>query len=294
MKAHLLAMVAFLLSLGAGKFVVSRLVVAVKPDSVAESTPVAAPAHRRPTQPAGSPAPAIGASPVVLEHIAWERKMWTLEPGEFPEVFKFEVATVKTSERLFRLMAIWQERDLDGFIAWAGTQPDSMMLPLAGHAIGMSHSLLTAATRKDPEFAWKLAAQTSANSHSADSNRGIMIGLLFRQDPAAARSFVRKHRDEIEAFGQGNIGWFGLDPQKALPVAMELAPGAVRSSIVAELARYYGERADAVSGAREWFQSLPHEHQKEVSKLADGESFYQISETHRKRLKEVWAAPSDE
>ncbi len=294
MKDRLLAVVVFLLSLGAGKFLVSCFFWEENPVSVAAFPPVTAPELHRPTQSAGSPVPAVGNSPVVSEHIAWERKIWLLEPVRFPEAFKSEVASAKSSERLFRLMAIWQERDLDGFIAWARTQPDSMMLPLAGHQIGMSHSLLTAATRKDPEFAWQLAAETSANSHSADGSRGNVIGLLIRQDPSAARIFVRKHRDEIEAFGQGNIGWFGLDPQKALPVAMELAPGAVRSSIVAELARYYANRADAVSVAREWFQSLPHEHQKEVSKLAEGKSFYyRISETHRQRLREVWPAPRD-
>ena len=220
--------------------------------------------------------------------------MWLLKPDNFPEAFQLEVATAKSSERLFRLMAIWQERDLDGFIAWARTQPVTINLTLAGHQIEISHSLLTAATLKDPEFAWQLAAGTSANSHFADTNRGTVIGLLFQQDPAAARIFVHKHRDEIEAFGQGNIGWYGLEPQKALPVAMELTSGSVRSSIVAELARYFGERADSVSEAGEWFQALPLEHQKEVSKLADGESFHQISETHRQRLKEVWPAPGEE
>lgn len=294
MKARLLVVLAFLLSLGAGKFLVSRLGVAENPESVAVSTPVTVTELNRPTHPAKSPTRASVPSPVVSEHIAWERKMWLLESDDFPEAFQSEVASAKSSERLFRLMTIWQERDLDGFIAWARKQPDSMMLPLAGHAIGISHSLLTAATLKDPEFAWQLAAGTSANSHFADTSRGNVIGLLFRQDPAAARIFVRKHRDEIEAFRQGNIGWFGLDPQKALSVAMELAPGAVRSSIVAELARYYGERADSVSAAREWFQALPREHQKEVSKLAEGKSFYRISEIHRQRLKEVWPAPREE
>lgn len=294
MKGRLLPIVAFLLSVGAGKFLVSRVRIADNQPTITASTPVIVTALHTPTQTAKSPTPAPGTSPVVSEHLAWERKMWLLELDDFAEAFTSEVAIAKNSERLFRLMTIWQERDLDGFIAWARTQPDSTMLPLAGHQIGMSHSLLNAAARKDPEFAWRLAAETSANSHSADINRGTVIGLLFRQDPAAARSFVRRHRDEIEAFEQGNIGWYGPDPQKALPVAMELAPGAVRSSIVAELARYYAERADAVSGAKEWFQSLPLEHQKEVSKIADGESFYRISETHRQKLKEVWTAPSDE
>ena len=294
MKAHLISVTAFLLSMAVGKILLSRLGVVDNPESVAAFPPSMAPELHSPNQPAGSPAPAPGFPSVVSEHIAWERKMWLLEPGHFPETFKSEVATVKRSERLFRLMEIWQERDLDGFIAWARTQPATINLTLAGHQIGISHSLLTAATRKDPEFAWQLAAETSAISHFADTNRGTVIGLLFRQDPAAARSFVRKHRDEIAAFGQGNIGWYGLDPQKALPVAMELAPGAVRSSIVAELARHFGSRADSVSGAREWFQALPLEHQKEVSKLADGNSFYRISETHRQRLKEVWPAPSEE
>ncbi len=294
MKGRLLAVVVFLLCLGAGKFLVSRLRVAENPESVAAFPPSMAPELHRPTQSAGSPDPAAVTSPVVSDHVAWERKMWLLELVRFPEAFQSEVATAKSSERLFRLMAIWQERDLDGFIAWARTQPDTQNLTVAGHPIGISHSLLTAATLQDPEFAWQLAAGMSANSHFADTNRGTVIGLLFRQDPAAARNFVRKHRDEIEAFGQGNIGWYGLDPQKALPVAMELAPGAVRSSIVAELARYFGERADSVSGARVWFQALPLEHQKEVSKLADGESFFQISETHRQSLKEVWPAPLDE
>ena len=293
MKDRLLAVVVFLLSLGAGKFLVSRLGVAENPESVAAFPPVMAPELHRPIQSAGSPVPAAGNSPV-SEHIAWERNMWMLELVRFPEAFKSEVATARSSERLFRLMAIWQVRDLDGFIVWARTQPVTINLSLAGHAIGISHSLLTAATLKDPEFAWQLAAGTSANPHFADTNRGTVIGLLFRQDPAAARSFVRDHRDEIEAFGQGNIGWYGLDPQKALPVAMELAPGAVRSSIVGELARHFGERTDSVSGGGAWFQALPLEHQKEVSKLADGESFYQISETHRQRLKEAWPAPREE
>ena len=294
MKDRLLAVVVFLLSLGAGKFLVSRLGVAENPESVAAFTPVTAPELHRPTQSACSPVPAAGAFPVVSDHIAWERKMWLLELVRFPEAFKSEVTTAKSSERLFRLMAIWQERDLDGFIAWARTQPDTQNLTVAGHPIGISHSLLTAATLQDPEFAWQLAAGMSAHSQFADTNRGTVIGLLFRQDPAAARNFVRKHRDEIEAFGQGNIGWYGLDPQKALPVAMELAPGAVRSSIVAELARYFGERADSVSGARVWFQALPREHQKEVGKHVWSDAFDLISESHWQRLKEVWPAPLDE
>ena len=215
--------------------------------------------------------------------------MWQLDVADFPAVFEEECRTAVESERVFRLMQIWQERDLESFLAWGRNQPDSRMLPRAGFGIGILYWVISAACSKSPEFAWKLAKDIAPNSLRADINRGYVIGFLLGSDQKAAQDFVRQHRDEIQGFEQSNMGWYGVDPQKALSVAMEIPPGAVRSSILKELARYYGEKADKIGEAKTWFQSLPTENQEEMRKMVNEETpFYGISETHKIQLREAW------
>lgn len=296
MKSRFVSAAAFLLSLAAGKFLVTWSLKANIP-SPASSASVA-PAENpqklkdRSTVPGSARMPS-GAS-ALRSYIAWERKMWQMEPGRLADEFAAEVPTAVNVERLARMLAIWQERDPDGFIHWAEKQPDVVFLPSAGFYFGMSDVLMAAATRKDPEFAWSLAARTSVNPIFADTHRGSVIGSLLRQDPGAARAFIKKHQNEIAAFGSGSTGWYGLDPQKVTPAAMELPAGPVRTSIIRELARYYGSRADTVAAAGEWFRSLPAEHRREVSKLPAGGSFYRISSTHQQKLTEVWTVSEDQ
>lgn len=289
MKARLLPGAAFILSLAAGKLLMSS--VAVPERGSAQSLPVVLSAGKR-DQASGtaSVAEAKPAAPSILsESVGWERKMWQMNLADFPETFEEECRTAVESERVFRLMQIWQERDLDNFLAWGRNQPDSRALPRASFGIGILYGVISAACLKSPEFAWKLAKDIAPNSFRADSNRGYVIGFLLGSDQKAAQDFVRQHVDEIQAFNQSNLGWYGVDPQKALPVAMEIPPGAVRSSILKELARYYGEKADKIVEAKSWFHSLPTENQEEMRKMVNEENpFYGISETHKKQLQEAW------
>jgi hypothetical protein len=290
MKTSFLSLTAFLLFLIAGRLLVSGFVDGTNSNSANKPIAPRGADSRR----SGVQACVAAVSPRLSDQIKWERQMWLLEPERFAKAFETECGTALDSDRPFRLLAIWAQRDPDGLIAWGRVQPDSMFMPLAGHSIGIGHALVSAATRQDPEEAWRLAAAISANNHSVDTNRGFIIGILFGIDPAAARDFVRKHRDEIAAFGQGNIGWHGLEPQEALPVAMELPAGLVRTSIVAEMARFYLERSDASAAARQWFESLPPEHQNEVSKLPGGKLFTPVPEAHLQKLNDAWPAPASE
>jgi len=289
MKSRLLQGAAFILSLAAGKLLMSS--VAVPERDSAQNHPVVLSAGKL-DQASGTASAAVEktAAPSFLsESIAWERKMWQMDIADFPAAFEEECRTAVESGQAFRLMQIWQERDLDSFLAWGRNQPDSRMLPRAGYGIGILYGVISAACLKSPGFAWKLAEDVAPNSSRADINRGYVIGFLLRSDQNIARDFVRQHQDEIQAFHQSNLGWYGVDPQKALPVAMEIPPGAVRSSILKELARYYGEKADKIGEAKTWFQSLPTENQEEMRKMVNEETlFYGISETHKIRLREVW------
>ena len=290
MKILLLSTGGFLLSLAVGKFAVQHFPAQKAASPGAIAAPPAILKLKRPAQTSPLAFRAPAEATTMLDHIAWEKTVWEMDSGDLARRFEEEARTASSGERMLRFLSIWQERDPDGLIAWARTKPDEVLVGKTGQQIGLSHTILKAATRKNPEYAWKLAAETAGNSHFLDTHRGLVIGLLLEQDPQAALAFVKKHRTEIAAFSQGNIGWYNHDPQLALPVAMELPPGAVRTSIVAELARYYGERPDAIAAAQEWFQSLPQEHQKEVSKLPYGQALHRLSETHRQQLKEVWPA----
>ena len=290
MKVLLLSTGGFLLSLAVGKFAVRHFTAEQAASSDAIAAPPAILKLKRPAQTSPLAVRAPAGAATVSDHIPWEKTVWEMDSRGLARRFEEEARTASSSERMFRFLSIWQERDPDGLIAWARTQPVQMMIGNTGEHIDLWHTMLKAASRESPEYAWQLAAETAGNPHFLDVNRGTVIGLLLEQDPQAALAFVKKHREEIAAFSQGNIGWYNHDPQTALPVAMELPPGAVRTSIVKELARYYAERLDAIPAAQEWFRSLPQEHQKEVSQLPYGQAFYRISETHRQQLKEVWPA----
>lgn len=298
MKSRLISAAAFLLSLAAGKCLVSWSMAAKNPPP-APHAPVTAAGiaqrlHDRSAAPGSAGTPADTST--LRGYIAWERKMWNLEPDRLGDEFAAEVPNAVSGERLHRLLAIWEERDFDGFVKWARKQRDTVFLPSAGFYFGISDALIAAATRKDPEFAWKLASGAAVNPAFTNQHRGGVIGTLLREDPEAARAFIRRHRDEIAASEQGNMGWHwhGLNPQKVTSVAMELPSASLRNAAFREMARYYGERAGSTAAAGEWFRSLPVEHQREVSKLPAGGSLYRISKTHQRRLMEVWAVSDDE
>jgi hypothetical protein len=289
MKSRLLPGAAFILSLAAGKLLMSS--VAVPERDSAQTQPVALSAGKR-DQASGSASAAVerpAAPSILAESLGWERKMWQMDIADFPAAFEEECRTAVEDEQVYRLMQIWQERDLESFLVWGRNQPDIKALPGTGFNIEVRSEVISAACLKSPGFAWKLAKDLTSNIMQADRNRGAVIGFLLRSDPNTARDFVRQHVDEIQAFNQSNLGWYGVDPQKALPVAMEIPPGAVRSSILKELARYYGEKADKIGEAKTWFQSLPTENQEKMRKMVNEENpFYGISETHKIRLREAW------
>ena len=290
MKVLLLSTCGFLLSLAVGKFAVQHFPVPQAASPGAIAAPSANLKLKRPAQTSPLGVRALAGAATVSDHIAWEKTVWEMDSRGLARRFQDEARTASSSDRMFRFLSIWQERDPDSLIAWARKQPDQMMIGNTGGQIDLSETILKAASRRNPEHAWKLAREIAGNSHFVDTDRGTIIRLLLEQDPQAALAFVKKHREEIATLSKGNIGWHNQDPQIALPIAMELPPGPARTSIVAELARYYGGRPDAIDAAQEWFYSLPLEHQKEVSQLPFGQAFYRISETHRQRLKEVWPA----
>jgi len=287
MKSRFLPGAAFILSLAAGKLLISS--VAVPERDTAQNHPVVLRAGKL-DQASGRDSALLekpAAPSFILESIAWERKMRQLDIADFPATFEEEIRTTVESGRVFRLMQIWQERDLQNFSAWCRNQPDSRALPRAGEYIEIFSGVISAACAKSPEFAWKLAKDIAPNSVWADRYRGAVIGFLLGSDQEAARDFVRQHRDEIQAF-RGNVGWDGVEPQKALPVALEIPSGPVRNSIIRELARYYGENADKIGEAKSWFQSLPTENQEDLRRMINVEKLFDTLFGGSPHLKEAW------
>ncbi len=287
MKSRLLPGAAFILSFAAGKLLMTS--VAVPERDSAQTQPVVLSAGKLDNAsvraPAGVEKPA--APSILSESIAWEREMWQLDVADFPAAFEEECRTAVESERVFRLMQIWQERDLESFLAWGRNQSDTKMLTIEGYFLLIPYKIISAACLKSPEFAWNLAKDIAPNSFRADSNRGAVISFLLSSDQKTARDFVRQHQDEIQGFHESAQGWYGVDPQKALPVALEIPPGPVRNSIIRGLARYYGENADKIGEAKTWFQSLPAENQEDLRKMVNAENS-DYTETDKIRLREAW------
>ena len=230
------------------------------------------------------------ASSSISDSITWERKMWQMDMADFPASFEEECRTAVDSGRAERLMQIWQERDLERFLAWGRTQPAGKMLPRPGGYILIHYRLISAAASKSPEFAWKLAKDLTPKGLPTEEKQWVVVGSLLQSDLEAARVFLRQHRDEIQTFGAGELRLSGVDPQKALPVVLEIPPGSGRKTLIAEMARDYGEKTDKIGEAKSWFQSLPAENREDLRKLVNAGGFFDssISQTHIMHLREAW------
>jgi hypothetical protein len=198
----------------------------------------------------------------LAEKLGWEQKLTRVSVGDFPSMFESELVNGGGGERIFRLLQVWSERDLNGLVAWARNQPESRKLGAAGHHIGINSTVIDALTKRNPEEAWRVAGQLAG---SKDSNRWGVVGSLLGNDPDKAAEFVRKHRDVLAASNQLSA-FYGQDPVKCMPACMELP---VCGNIVWALARYYTERPEEKTGAQTWFAALPPEYQQLMANLAE-------------------------
>lgn len=193
----------------------------------------------------------------LAEEIQWRERLEKLPLSQFPKLFEEELEQVGETSRIHQLLEVWRERDLEDYIVWMKTQPDSRTLGQANFGIGGIHeSALNTIAVTDPERAWKLANQVLS---PANGERWSVLRALIFQDGATALAFFKKHRDVFLNTSNAHSGFYGFDPMKAVLILREFPVGPEKAQIVGTMSRYYEDFSKDPSQAERWFDAISTE-----------------------------------
>jgi hypothetical protein len=198
------------------------------------------------------------ASAVIAKRIAWERRLLKTPVEEYPALLEKAIRGDRCDASIHRLLYIWVERDMEGYIKYLGNRGTSVRRSRNYH-ISLESPLTLQLAGRDPEKAWDMAERLPG---SAAMRQWGIVSILAAKDAISAAAFVRSHSDELSSAQQA-YGWFQLDPLEMLPIVDALKDGSAKSSLVYELSRYYidAENLDAAAAGK-WFASLGEDLQK--------------------------------
>ena len=176
-----------------------------------------------------------------------------LRDGEFPgAIAAARESSVGDGIGIARMISsYWAERDLPSAVAWLKSLPLAQQAEFAGH-IGGTWGRMDA----DGLLGWLESLPEEARRRVAAPNVSSFVASAGAQQPERVARLLAHFPPSRagDEFAQLFASWASLAPVTAAQRALELPPGAARSSAVESVAREWARRDPAA--ARAWLDAL--------------------------------------
>ena len=235
----------------------------------------------------GKPAPKQS---ILSETLAFERYLARCNLARFPEMLADAHRLTRPVERSSRISRAWIARDLEGFIAWIGTQPSRVPIGTSGVThLRIREEVVWEIAKTDPEAAWQLADHLRVNEH----DKWTILLNTIKKDPAAAVLLAKAHPEIYRSNALHLSSHHAqIHPTQSLPIIEALPPGGGRTTLAHFASNYYAANPDKLDEAADWFQKLPLDTQRFIVMKLERDKFSipQFAEA-LPALREVWKLP---